>query len=206
MQGSGGGNERANTWGAWLKSKGIASVLIDNAGVRNTNRIGGVLPVHLANDYYSTIQALKNNPDLDLQRHALMGFSLGATAVLLADKSPIKPQAVIALYPGTNGQCRITHEPTTKVMIFYGDQDDWGTYLGHRNTCQKATRKSDAFKFITLENAAHGFDSSWTGTWGCCGQNFTSASNPTATDVVKTQLFESFTSALLAPTSKTQLK
>lgn len=198
LQGSGGRNERARKWSEWFKSHGVASVLIDNAGLRSTNNIGGTSPGFLANDYYAAVEAIKSNPRIDLARHAVMGFSLGATASLVASEASVTPKAIFALYPGTNGSCRATHGSSTQVFIFYGDKDDWGNYQGHRDACRKESEQKGNVKFYLVDNAGHGFDSAWTGQWRCCNSTFNSASNPEATEIVKARIVELLTSTLIS--------
>lgn len=104
LRGSNGTNTKARLWAEWYARYGIASVMIDSAGVRGMKRLFGI-------DYEADLapaqEAVQSNPLLDFSRYAVMGFSRGGTAALdsgtfLLSAQP-KPDFVFALYPGDSG-------------------------------------------------------------------------------------------------------
>ncbi len=184
FQGSGGSNGRAYDWSSWFEKHGVASVIIDNARVRNMKRLYGI---NYGSDLSVALDVVKDNPELDLSRYALMGFSRGGTAALEAANFLTKEQPeadlVFSLYPGDSKGCPNSHDEDTNVMVFYGELDDWGSYKGIRNTCKSMTTWSDSSSFHLLKDAHHGYDGSWSGKWSCCGgRTFTSEPNTKATE------------------------
>ena len=135
------------------------------------------------------LEVAKKNPALNLSQYAVMGFSRGGTAALESgtylNKNIPKPDFIFALYPGDKSECPNSHEKGTEVFVFYGELDDWGTYQGNRDACRNMASWKDNASFYMLDNAHHGYDGSWKGTWNCCGETFTSAPNKKA--VEKTQ-------------------
>lgn len=192
FQGSGGSNVRAYKWRKWFKEQGVATVVIDNAGVRNLNRLYGV---NYGSDLASALDALKTNKNLDLNKYAVMGFSRGGTAALESNsflkEEQSKPDFVFALYPGDTNGCPNSHEDKTLVHIFYGDLDDWGTYKGIRNTCKSTASWYDNATFHLLKDAHHGYDGDYDNTWTCCsGKSFRTISSEDALQETKSIILE----------------
>ncbi len=170
FQGSNGKNTRAVNWSIWFSQHGIASVIMDNAGILNRENLSGQ---NYSNHLAPALEALKSNTALDLSHYAVMGFSRGATAALksassLDDNQP-KPDFVFALYPGDKGECPNSHEEQTSVHIFYGELDDWGSYQGNRKACERMASYNDNATFHLIKGAHHGYDGSETSSWECCG-------------------------------------
>ena len=192
FQGSGGRNDRAYKWSQWFSKYGIASVFIDSAGARNKRSLKGINDHGL--DLSPTLKVIKNNPKLDLNHYAVMGFSKGGTAALesassLDDKQP-KPDFVFALYPGNSKGCPNSHDKTTKVHVFYGGSDDWGDYKGIRNSCKSMTDWYDNATFHLLKGAEHGYDGDEEGGFNCCGRYFVKEPNEEALNKTKEVIFK----------------
>ncbi len=186
LQGTGGGNIRPELWTGWFNSIGIATVIIDNARARGRSTLDGVPAYTQAQDVSVALDIIKNHPRVDLTRYAVMGFSRGGTAALevgsvLKSEQP-KPQFIFALYPGLNGGCPNSHSADTKVLVFYGALDDWGSFMNTRDGCRRMTETNSNASFHLLHNAHHGYDDTSSVQWSCCGSNFTSKPNKAATD------------------------
>jgi len=187
FQSSGGSNTLAHKWAEWFEQYGIVSVLIDNAGVRNLDKLYGVNDT--GNDLSPAFEVLKNNPKLDLNHYAVMGFSIGGTASLHSASSlsskQTKPDFVFSFYPGNSKGCPNSHDEKTRVHVFYGELDDWGTYKNIRNSCKSMTDWNDNATFHLLKNAHHGYDGDWSGNFDCCGNTFAIEPNEKALDKTK---------------------
>ncbi len=192
IQGTGGGNNRANLWAGRLAQAGIASVAIDNAGLRGRTNLAGVAPQDVAKDYAAALRLLQNDPRVDTNRHAVMGFSSGGTAALLAggalEPGQPRPRAVVAFYPGVLGECAGNHPDGTNVHVFYGDLDEWGAYQGTRDACRRAVEGKASGGFHLVKGAHHGFDDTVAVTWPASGRTFRSEPNPAATAEVERTL------------------
>lgn len=173
-QGTGGGNRRSEKWAPWLKTLGVASAIVDNAGIRNrtTNPPGSMY----AEDAAIAWDLLKAHPRIDTSRFALMGFSRGGQQALEAGPyfaaERAAPTFVFALYPGGWGPdtCRSTHRGPTRVYIFFGDLDDVARYDGYGLACSRLAGGRDPVEFHELRGATHGYDDIHSYTFECCGR------------------------------------
>lgn len=191
-QGTGGGNLRAERWAAWLKTLGVASAIVDNAGIRNrTINPQGSMYVE---DAAIAWDLLKAHPQIDTSRFALMGFSRGGLQALMAGPyftgERAAPTIVFAFYPGGFGldRCWSTHRKPTRVHIFYGDLDDVGRDEGQSFACRALAAVSwDPVEFHELEGATHAYDTTFPPhTFQCC-RNLTVRVEPNPDAVEKTK-------------------
>lgn len=200
LQGAGGGNSRANRWAQDFAAAGIAAVTIDNAGIRGVSNIARVDASSIAGDYAAALTALQSDQRLDLKRHAVMGFSKGATAAMqsgptLGGDQP-KPRLVAAFYPGVYGDCSKDLPAGVKTVIFYGLADQWGEYRGTRDACRRLAQQDSSVTFHPVEGAHHGFDDVVTVDWTVEGRTYRSQSDPAARALVKDALLPILKAAL----------
>ncbi len=194
LQGTGGGNINGELWTGWFNSLGVATVLIDNAKARGRNELWDVPSYTESRDITAALEILKDDARLDLNRYAIMGFSKGGTAAMesgdyLKTGQP-RPQFVFSLYPGNNGQCPNPYSEPVKVMVFYGDQDDWGTFQGNRDACKRMAQSRPNTSFHLLAGAHHGYDGMVNVNWSCCGQAFVAKSSAKATEETRQIILE----------------
>ncbi len=172
LQSSAGSNINSQKWARWFANHGIASVFIDSAKIRNRQNLFGV---NYGRDLSLALDAVKGNPHIDLTRYAVMGFSRGGTGALQSRKflkpDHNKPDFIFSLYPGDQGKCPNSYIENTRVFVFYGALDNWGTYQNTREACNRMANRFENTSFVSLANAHHGYDADWTGTWKCCGGN-----------------------------------
>ena len=182
FQASNGNNRLAAKWTLWFAEHGVSAVWINSSAVRGLDNLFGK---NYGGDLAPALQIAAKNPNLDLSRYALIGFSRGGTAVLqsesyLADDQP-RPQLIFSLYPADHGRCPNSYDDQTKISLFYGELDDWGTYQGNRNSCKLMAEKYANTTYYPLANAHHGYDGDSSEQWKCCGgRTFTSQSNAEA--------------------------
>lgn len=172
LQGTGGINSRERYWQKWFESYGVSTVLINSARMRGKINFKGT-PGEL--DFSKDILQLreiliKEYPEIDVNRFALIGFSRGGTNVLLAGKhfdKQIHADLVFSFYPGTKGWCKSYHldKPQTDVSIFYGDLDQWGLHSGLQEACQEEAAKKKNVTYYGFENSHHGYDGSYSGSF-----------------------------------------
>lgn len=200
LQGSAGGNNRAEYWAKRFSAAGIASAIVDGAGLRNRPNLIGVSARDVAQDYAAALRVLQNDPRIDITRNAVMGFSSGGTAALLTgsvlEAGQPAPRAVVAFYPGAKGECSENHAAGTAVHVFYGDLDEWGAYGGTRDACRRAMDGKPGRAFHEVKGAQHGFDDAVTITWSIDGRSFRSESNPQARAAVEQTLVPLLKAAL----------
>lgn len=185
LQGTGGGDRRAESWSEWFTQHGVGSVIISSARMRGQKNLIGVPPVLLAKDVQKAVDVVKRHPQVDLSHYAIMGFSKGGTAALRAssqknDDTTIAPDFLFALYPAGTGGCIFSFENETDVHVFYGDLDDWGSYKNNRVNCKQIASKHRNAAFHSLQNAHHGYDDSIIFDYQYKGKNFHSEPNAVA--------------------------
>jgi dienelactone hydrolase len=186
FQGSGGSNNNAYNWCQWFEKKGFACVFINSSGVRGVRNLQ---KYSYYCDLNTVLDVVKNDKKLDLNNYIVMGFSKGGTEAMKSgaciSKDNPKPKLVLALYPGGFEGCPVNYTDT-KVYIFYGDKDEWGSYRGIRQSCIDTADTYSNVDIFILKNAQHGYDGDWAGGFQCCGGYFRVAPNPKALKKTKT--------------------
>lgn len=200
LQGSGGGNHRANRWAQDFAAAGIASVAIDNAGLRGVSNIARVDASSIAGDYAAALTAAQGDARLDVKRHVVMGFSKGATAAMqsgpaLGSDQP-KPRLVAAFYPGVYGDCSKNLPAGVRTVIFYGAADQWGEYRGTRDACRRLAQQDESVAFHLVDGAHHGFDDAVAVDWTVEGRTYRSQGDAAARALVKDALLPILKGAL----------
>lgn len=171
FQHSGGRSDSAGQWVKAFEKLGVSSVLIDSAGVRGMRDL---LTVDYGSDLKPALELAKSNPQLDLSRYGLMGFSKGGTAALTSESSldsddPL-PSFVFALYPGAIGNCPNKYRSAeTAVHIFYGEKDGWGLYKNTIGACKRTAAKNNNTTYHTMGDVHHGFEGFGDAEYSCCG-------------------------------------
>ena len=163
FQGTGGRNRRAMEWSEWFDKKGVASAMVDNAGLRGRNKLWGV--DDYVQDAVIAWDLLAAYPRIDRSRFALMGFSRGGRQTLIAGSAfggkRAVPDFAFAFYPGGGGShtCYIEHAKSTKVHIFYGGADEAGKGPGgFFQACLDESREMKNVEFHEMPGAHHGYD------------------------------------------------
>ena len=160
-----GGNTHTLTsfWPNELAKMGYASFVVDSLGARGAKYCDKMYTRYLglwdmADDAYSALDHLKRKPEVDPNRFAVMGFSLGAMSINQEILKSTKPResgefrGAIAFY----GLCeRLTGAyPWRRVLEITADQD-----TRHHPSCE-ALRGKPYIEVVTFENSYHGFDDS----------------------------------------------
>ncbi len=183
LPGAGGDIEQGRTWAKWFSKQGVASVLIDSAGIRGLKNL---FDVNYGKDLARALLTVSSNPNLDLTRYAVMGFSKGGTAALESNKylknNQQIPDFIFSLYPGWGGKCPNRYKKeNSSVFVFYGELDGVGSYRGTRDTCKRMASKYENTHYYGFDGVNHGYDGDWEGDWTCCGgKTFTNEHNSDA--------------------------
>jgi dienelactone hydrolase len=155
---------------AKLKSWGYVALALDSLGDANRCQQGGDGYGAEAVDAYAALNYLGALAFVERNRVAVMGYSMGATAVLDATEQgsiersqPMHFRAAVAYYPTCGGSSGIMTVPT---LILIGEHDDWTP----ADYCRKmAAQESDIGKvrakgvsqpinLIVYPGATHAFD------------------------------------------------
>lgn len=144
-------------WPSFLTRHGFATLTVDTFGSRGAGRCPeakslGRLPMW--RDAYGALDYLANRHDIDGDRIAVMGFSLGANAVEMIASNGYKSgenrnfRAGIAVY----GKCNFFNVTSFPVPEIIGDQD--------KNSSNCPARRLSGVSIAILKGAYHAFDQS----------------------------------------------
>ena len=155
---------RETDWADRLADAGYAVVLPDSFTARGLQQICTakervIFPKDRADDVAAVAAWLGQQPFIDANRLALMGWSHGAMTVLWSVRPDFMtggPQfkTAIALYPGCREIARLDDwRPRLPLTILIGADDDW-TQPG---PCRALAQRT-GFRFIEYPGAYHDFD------------------------------------------------
>ena len=158
-----------------LHSQGTHALVLDSLTPRGerelcTQKIGTrkVTMQHRRLDALAALQWLAQQPQVDPQKIGLMGWSNGGSAVLAASnerhaevaKSLVKPNFVVAFYPGCEAELQRGYQPTADLLLLVGEADDWTPAEPCKRLAAQAPRNGGANISIEVyPGAFHGFDS-----------------------------------------------
>ena len=156
--------KRETDWADRLVGAGYAVLLPDSFTARGmrqicTARDRSIFPKDRADDVAAAVEWLAQQPYVDRERIALMGWSHGAMSTLWAVRSGFMADApqfktAIAFYPGCREIARLPDwRPRVPLTILIGAADDW-TQPG---PCRELAERT-GFRFIEYPGAYHGFD------------------------------------------------
>jgi dienelactone hydrolase len=158
-------------WGKPVSSWGYVTLTVDSFGSRGLkNTCGSGAPVDLALDAYRALNFLAQQPSVDPDRVAALGFSQGGWLVLSSVEHGIieqtaknKFRAAIAFYP----PCRwFKGNMTVPTLILTGELDDWtlaeecGNLVEGRDDYGISRQKGHGvpIKLVVYPGAHHAFD------------------------------------------------
>jgi dienelactone hydrolase len=158
-------NNRTNEYAKLLNAQGWHVVYVDSLTPRGVKSVCGgqtdVTQAQRLQDTRAAVNYLAQQPWVDAQRIALLGWSHGGTATLIASAKGInfavQPKAAVAFYPGcgnTGNFERAGWQPAFALLMQLGAADDWTDPV----PCQQLAAKHGIAQ-TTYPNAYHGFDS-----------------------------------------------
>ncbi len=172
QHGSSGIAANIDVWSRELNAIGISSFVLDGFTGRgltevNTNQ-AALGRLNLILDIYRALDVLANNPRVDPNRIALMGFSRGGQATLYAslkrfhrmwNRSGIEFTAYIPFYP----DCMTTYLQDTDtadrpIRIFGGAADDYNPLAVCKAYVQRLKNADHDVDVTEYPGAAHAFD------------------------------------------------
>ena len=154
-----------NFWPDLLTSWGYAVLLVDSfslRGVDNTcNRDASYFRVQ---DAYGALLFFNKQPYVDKTRIALLGFSAGGIATIVALRerlarmfdlpAALEYKAGIAFYPCFGSSV----DSTKPLLILNGDADDWSRDAVCRGMMNRRPATATSIRLITFPSAFHDFD------------------------------------------------
>jgi dienelactone hydrolase len=163
LHGCSGVAPRSRMWAERLNDWGYATLLVDSFGPRwvVNGCHGEVSKEERAYDAYAAKTYLGNNPSIDPNRIALMGFAHGGETAMCAineecshDSSESPFAAAIAFYPNCTGNMKSNTSP---LLVLIGENDDWTPAEQCHDLNEKPRGGHDA-NFAFYADAYHCFD------------------------------------------------
>jgi dienelactone hydrolase len=173
LHGSGGVGGAGSTIDAWskeLNQLGIATFAIDSfagRGITSTvmdqTQLGRL---NMVADAYRALNLLAQDPRVDPNRIAVMGFSRGAQSALYSAMSRfsglannnVRFAAHIVFY----ADCSTTYlgdtDVTAPIRILHGVRDNWNAVVPCRGYVERLTKVGKDVKLIEYADAHHAFD------------------------------------------------
>jgi dienelactone hydrolase len=186
LEGNGGSTRVPEHWSDFFTRRGIAVAQIHSARARGrANWAGTACGLQYNTDARAALEVLRDRPEIDVTRFAIMGFSRGGTEALNSGSAfaadAVLPAAVFSFYPGCSGFCATDwprRSAAVPVTIFYGAADMWGTQDGNRGSCRR--QAGGSVTYHEFPGAHHGFDAPWRGSFGAGGGVFRFEPDPAA--------------------------
>lgn len=164
---------RFKHYAALLHAEGWQVLIVDSLTPRGerelcTQRMSQrrVTQTHRRADALAALAWAAQQPGVDPQRLALMGWSHGGSAVLATlnlrhrevRQSRVRPAAAVAYYPGCEAERQRGFEPSAPLWLMLGADDDWTA----PEPCLALAREAQgphAIQPQLFAGAVHGFDS-----------------------------------------------
>ncbi len=165
--GSGGKRRYHKKYIELLTDMGLVVFQIDHYAARKIKydkTFSKVSGITFMNDAYAALKLLKSHHKID--NVGYLGWSQGGVGPILShfkfvnNLLPITErfQSAIAIYPYCGFTFPSESETETPLLMITGADDDLTPEAACRNLYSKFFRNDDKLKFISIENARHGFD------------------------------------------------
>ena len=169
---------RESAYAKFLNNEGFATFVVDTYGTRKCNASGAgwkncitkISTLDFATDAYTSLRALNNHPNLDMNRTALIGFSMGGDAAMLSLNEDIKEifspnlpsfKSVISVYGACNNKFDISKTTGSDFHYIVGSNDI--SYV--KDYCEQRYVELDkagsVSKEYIIEGAVHGYDANF---------------------------------------------
>jgi dienelactone hydrolase len=162
---------RLRDYAALLNLEGWHALVLDSLSVRGLSELCTQRPssrtvkvLNRRKDALGALEWLAQQPGVDRERLALLGWSNGGSTVLAATNrradevkdAPAPPRAAAAFYPGCEQELRRGYEPAAPLLMLVGDSDDWTPPQACRDLARAA--RGAPVRLVVYPGAVHGFD------------------------------------------------
>lgn len=164
-------NARHAMWGEYLASQGYVALMLDSFGARGIKEIcttkfseRTLKESDRVGDAYAALAYLRQRPDVDAKRIAMLGWSHGAGVTL--DTITNRPtdagfSAAIAFYPGCTSRNKKpeTFHPYAPLLLLIGEADDWTPAAPCKALAATVSARGEPMQIVTYPDTYHDFDS-----------------------------------------------
>ena len=163
-------NPRHTMWGEYLAAQGYVALMLDSFGARGLKEIcttkfseRTLKESDRVGDAYAALAYLRQQPDVDGQHIAMLGWSHGAGVTLEAITHPSANagfSAAVAFYPGcTSRNKRSEHfHPYAPLLLLIGEADDWTPAEPCKALAATVAARGEAMQVVTYPDTYHDFD------------------------------------------------
>ncbi len=160
-------NSREGAWAREIAAMGAVALVVDSFGPRNVRSTiddqTRVATGAMIEDAFLALEYLSTQDFVDPDRIAVLGFSKGGGAALLAaDQRSLRAgqpfHAHVALYPFCSTQYR-TPQPGGPLLVLIGEADDYTGVKPCADYVERIRKAGGRAELKTYKGAAHGFDS-----------------------------------------------
>lgn len=163
-------NARHAMWGEFLAAQGYVTLMLDSFTARGLKEICTVKfsertlkESDRMGDAYAALVYLRQRPDVDAPRIAMLGWSHGAGVTL--DTITHRPadagfSAAIAFYPGctTRNKKPDSFHPYAPLLLVIGEADDWTPAAPCKALAATVAARGEPMQLITYPDTYHDFD------------------------------------------------
>ena len=163
-------NARHAMWGEYLAAQGYLALMLDSFGARGLKEIcttkfseRTLKESDRVGDAYAALAYLRQRPDVDTRRIAMLGWSHGAGVTL--DTITHRPAdagfgAAIAFYPGCTSRNKKADNfhPYAPVLLLIGETDDWTPAAPCKALVATVAARGEPLQIVTYPDTYHDFD------------------------------------------------
>lgn len=168
---SGALNARHRMWGEHLAAHGYAALMLDSLTARGIRELctqkfseRSLKEADRRGDAYAALAWLREQPGIDPQRIALLGWSHGGGVTLDTISHPPASgagfAAAVSFYPGCTSKAKRadTFHPYAPLLLLIGEADDWTPAAPCRALASKVAARGEPMQIVTYPDTFHDFD------------------------------------------------
>ncbi len=122
-----------------------------------SSAIGGNLPL-MKGRFMAAIHAVKQQPEVDPERIAVIGFCFGGTVALSMVRQGVSLRAMAGFHTGLGGLAPIAHSPiSVPVRLYTGGNDPFVPADQVESTVKEMRAAGADIEVVTYPNAKHAF-------------------------------------------------
>lgn len=164
-------NARHAMWGEYLASQGYVALMLDSFASRGLKELcttkfsdRSLKESDRVGDAYAALAYLRQLPNVDAARIAMLGWSHGAGVTL--DTISHRPtdagfSAAVAFYPGCTSRNKKADRfhPYAPLLLLIGEADDWTPPAPCKALVATVAARGEPMQIVTYPDTYHDFDS-----------------------------------------------
>lgn len=166
-------NARHQMWGEFLAEKGYVALMLDSFGERGLRQIcttpfaqRTLKEADRVADAHAALAYLRQLPQVDPGRVALLGWSHGGGVVLNAISHPAPPPgmpgfaAAVSFYPGCTARSQRADRfhPYAPLLLLMGESDDWTPAAPCQALAVTVAARGEPMQMVAYPDTYHDFD------------------------------------------------